>query len=72
MSATRTQIYFTDDQRDRIDRAAAARGITMAELVRRAVDDYLEDEPDVEVALSATFGAAPGAQVPARDDWQRG
>ena len=71
MSATRTQIYFTDDQRDRIDRAAAACGITMAELVRRAVDDYL-DEIDPTHALTATFGAAPDAEVPSRDDWDRG
>ena len=72
MSSTRTQIYLTDDQRRRIDRVAEAKGLTMAEVVRRAVDDYLADEPDAEVALSCTFGAAPGAQVPSRDDWQRG
>lgn len=44
----------------------------MAEVVRRAVDDYLNDEPDAELALSATFGAAPDADVPSRNDWQRG
>lgn len=72
MSSTRTQIYLTDDQRRRIDRIAEAKGLTMAEVVRRAVDDYLDDEPDAELTLSATFGAAPGAQVPSRNDWQRG
>jgi predicted DNA-binding protein len=72
MSSTRTQIYLTDDQRRRIDRLAEAKGLTMAEVVRRAVDDYLDDEPDAELALRATFGAAPRAQVPSRDDWQRG
>jgi Ribbon-helix-helix protein, copG family len=72
MSATRTQIYFTAEQRDRIDRAAAAKGIPMAELVRRAVNDYLGDEIDPTEALAATFGSAPHATVPSRDDWDRG
>lgn len=72
MSAIRTQIYFTDEQRRRIDRVAAAKGLTMAELVRRAVDDYLDDEPDPEQSLAATFGASPDADVPGRDTWQRG
>ena len=72
MSSTRTQIYFTDEQRRRIDRVAAAKGLTMAEVVRRAVDEYLDDEPDADVALSATFGVAPDADVPPRDGWQRG
>lgn len=72
MSSTRTQIYLTDDQRRRIDRVAAAKGLTMAEVVRRAVDEYLDAEPNAELALAATFGAAPDADVPSRDDWQRG
>ena len=72
MSATRTQIYLTDEQRRRIDRVAAAKGLTMAEVVRRAVDDYLDEEPDAELALAATFGASPEADVPSRDDWHRG
>ena len=72
MSSTRTQIYLTDDQRRRIDRVAEAKGLTMAEVVRRAVDEYLDDEADAELALTATFGAAPEADVPSRDDWQRG
>lgn len=72
MSSTRTQIYLTDDQRRRIDRVAAAKGLTMAEVVRRAVDCYLDEEPDAELVLSATFGAAPDADVPSREDWQRG
>lgn len=54
------------------DRVAAAKGLTMAEVVRRAVDDYLDEEPDAELALSATFGSSPDADVPSRDDWQRG
>lgn len=72
MSATRTQIYLTEDQRARIDRAAVAEGVTMAELVRRALDEYFEDDTDPAPALTATFGADPTADVPPRDAWRRG
>ena len=44
----------------------------MAELVREAVDEYLGDELDPTEALTGTFGAAPDAFVPSRDDWHRG
>jgi hypothetical protein len=72
MSATRTQVYLTDEQRARIDRAAAAQGVTMAEVIRRAVDEYLDDETDATSTLASTFGAAPDAGVPSRDGWRRG
>ncbi len=68
----RTQIYLTDEQRRRIDEIAASEGITMAEVIRRAIDDYLSDQPDPRAALAATFGAAPDATVPSRDEWDRG
>lgn len=72
MPATRTQIYLTEDQRARIDRAAEAEGVTMAELVRRALDEYLRDDTDPTAALTATFGADPTAKAPSRDTWRRG
>jgi predicted DNA-binding protein len=73
MPATRTQIYLTEEQRRRIDELATERGATMAEVVRQALDAYLEVElPDPAPALEATFGAAPEASVPSRDEWQRG
>lgn len=73
MSATRTQVYLTEDQRRRIDQLARADGITLAEVVRRALDRYLADErPDGTTALAATFGADPGAAAPDRDEWDRG
>ena len=73
MSATRTQVYLTDEQRQQIDTLAEAEGVTMAEIIRRALDMYLEGEsPDPELALVATFGAAPDAAVPSRDEWDRG
>ena len=70
--STRTQVYLTDTQRQRIDELAEAEGVTMAEIIRRALDGYLEDQPDSRAALSATFGAHPEATVPSRDEWDRG
>jgi hypothetical protein len=72
MSATRTQIYLTEEQRRRIDRVTAAEGVPMAEVIRRALDEYLRDDVDPTTALDQTFGADPDAEVPSRDDWQRG
>jgi hypothetical protein len=71
MSATRTQVYLSDEQRRRIDEIAAAEGVTMAEVVRRALDRYLGAETDPAPALAATFGAAPDATGPSRDEWDR-
>jgi predicted DNA-binding protein len=72
MPSTRTQVYLTDEQRRRIDRVAEAEGMTMAQVIRRAVDEYLDDRPDADAALAATFGAAPDATAPSRDGWSRG
>ncbi len=72
MSATRTQIYLTDEQRKRIDRMTALEGIPMAEVIRRALDEYLGHEDDASAALSSTFGAALDASAPPREDWRRG
>lgn len=72
MSATRTQVYLTKEQRRRIDRLADREGVTLAEVVRRALDVYLDAElPDPTAALAATFGAAPDVTVPGRDEWDR-
>lgn len=68
--AHRTQIYLTDEQRARIGELAERRELTMAEVVRRALDAYLELDDD----LDATFGASRGLRdaVPSRDEWARG
>ena len=70
--STRTQIYLTDDQRRRIDELASAQGVTMAEIIRRAVDGYLNEQADPSAALSATYGSIPDLEVPSRDEWDRG
>jgi predicted DNA-binding protein len=70
MSATRTQIYLTEEQRQRIDEIVATDGVTLAEVVRRALDAYLGNERDPTTALAATFGADPDAVAPSRDEWR--
>lgn len=71
MSATRTQVYLSEEQRRRIDQIACAEGITLAEVVRRAVDAYVGAERDAGAALAATFGADPDAEPPSREEWVR-
>jgi predicted transcriptional regulator len=70
--STRTQIYLTDVQRRRIDELASAEGVTMAEIVRRALDGFLDEQADPQKALAATFGSAPDLEVPTREEWDRG
>lgn len=65
-------MYLTAEQRERVDRIAASEGLTMAQVIRRALDDYLDDQPDPDAALNATFGAAPDATTPSRNSWARG
>jgi predicted DNA-binding protein len=70
MSATRTQVYLSEEQRRRIDALAEAEGVTLAEVVRRALDAYLADvHVDPSEALAATFGVDREAQHPVRDEW---
>jgi len=72
MAATRTQVYLTQEQRERIDELRARDGRSLAEVVRDALDSYLERErPDAAAAFGATFGAAPDLVVPSRDEWSR-
>ncbi|MGH3445182.1 MAG: CopG family transcriptional regulator [Nocardioidaceae bacterium] len=72
-SAIRTQIYLSLEQRRRIDEVAAREGLTMAEVVRRALEDYLRSAgPDAQAALDHTFGVESGMSVPDRGEWDRG
>ena len=71
MSATRTQIYLRSSQRRRLDEIAGSRGASLASVVREAVELYIAQAPvDPTTALESTFGAAPEAQIPERDDWE--
>ena len=64
-------MYLTEDQRRKVDQLADAEGVTMAVIIRRALDQYQTDDTDATTALAATFGAAPAASAPSRDEWQR-
>jgi hypothetical protein len=73
MSATRTQIYLTPEQRRRLDAIGRREGKPLAALIREAVDAYLADSgPGPDQVLQATFGALPDLEVPSRDEWRRG
>jgi hypothetical protein len=73
MSAIRTQVYFTQQQRQALDELARREGKTLAEVVREAVDAYVAQTPgDPEAVLDQTFGAIPGLQAPPRSEWDRG
>lgn len=41
----RTQIQLTEDQAKRLKRRAAEEGVSLAELVRRGVEVYLQEKP---------------------------
>ncbi|MFL5909809.1 MAG: CopG family transcriptional regulator [Gaiellaceae bacterium] len=73
MAATRTQVYLTAEQRDRLDELAKRDGRSLASHIREALDQYLgDDAADPQAALDATFGAIKDLEVPSRDEWQRG
>lgn len=73
MSATRTQVYFTEEQRRRLDGVARREGKSLAEVVREAVDAYVSQAPpDLDAVLDETFGSMPDLEVPSRSEWDRG
>ncbi len=73
MGAMRTQIYLTQEQRARLDELARREDKPLAELIREAVDLYLEQgSVDLQKALEETFGACPDLEVPDRSEWDRG
>lgn len=70
MASTRTQVYLKSEQRAALDELRAREGKTLAEVVREAIDAYLERAgPSVEQALERTRGALPDLQVPSREEW---
>jgi hypothetical protein len=71
ISATRTQVYLTPHQRERIDEIAAAESLTMAEVIRRALNAYLGEHQEPDAVLAATFGSVPSFAVPSRHEWRR-
>jgi Arc/MetJ-type ribon-helix-helix transcriptional regulator len=79
-TATRTQVYLTQEQRDRIEQLRAHDGRTLAEVIRAALDEYLATHgraaeekwrAETQRVLDETFGIAPDLEVPSRDEWDR-
>jgi len=53
----RTQIYLDNGQKTALDRLSAEREATVSDLIRQAVDQFLEKvAPDFEEALDRSFG----------------
>jgi len=70
--ATRTQVYLTAEQRERIDELMEREGKSLAWVVREALDRYLAGPTsDRSRVLDAAFGALPNLQVPSRSEWNR-
>lgn len=70
MAALRTQIYLEREQRRALDEIAAAERVSLAELIREAVDEYLDARPrDIAAVLEDTFGSVPDAEAPSRSEW---
>lgn len=74
MAARRTQIYLDDELRQRIDRARARGGGTMAEVVREALDVYLTRQEREARPLAETAEAWVGGWrgEPTLDDARSG
>ena len=75
MASTRTQVYLTSEQRRKLESRRRRDGVTMAAVVRDAIDAYLgAGAPlDLRETLDETFGVAPNFKIPSRDEWiQRG
>ena len=66
MAATRTQIYLTAQQRQRLDERGSQNGLGLAEMIRQAVDDYLGEQGDIQAALDESYGSLPDLEVPPR------
>jgi hypothetical protein len=73
MSSARTQVYLTPEQREKIDELRRREHVSLASVVRQALDAYLAARlPDPERALESTFGVLPHLSVPGRQEWERG
>jgi Arc/MetJ-type ribon-helix-helix transcriptional regulator len=86
-AATRTQVYLTQEQRDRIEELRAHDGRTLAEVIRTALDEYLTTHgraaeearrAEMQRVFDETFGSIPDLEYPDRDepdrfdaDWNR-
>lgn len=79
-AATRTQVYLTQEQRDRIEELRAHDGRTLAEVIRSALDEYLAAHgrvseearrAETQRVFDETFGSMPDLEYPDREEWDR-
>jgi predicted DNA-binding protein len=79
-TATRTQVYLTQEQRDRIEELRAHDGRTLAEVIRTALDEYLATHgraaeearrAQTQRVFDETFGSMPDMEYPDREEWDR-
>jgi hypothetical protein len=73
MPSTRTQIYLTTQQRRLLDALRRARGLSLAALIRDAIDAYLAapERTDLGPHFERTAGSIPDLTVPSRAEWER-
>ena len=70
----RTQIYLTDEQRDRIARIANDRGVSKAEVIRGMLDQQLGISSDADARAEIfreTAGLLKGKDYPDWEEWLR-
>ena len=68
MAATRTQIYLTAEQRQRLDERGVQVGLGLAEMIRQAVDAYLGEDAELGPALDETYGSLPELSLRSRGE----
>lgn len=60
VSMVRTQIYLNEDQKEALERLSAERHVSMAELIRTAIDQLIDEDRmqghRLESALKKSFG----------------
>lgn len=64
MFDVRTQVLLTREQRDRLERLAAERGVSVGALIREAIDRYL---PPRTRSREEAFEAIRGLRLPVGD-----
>jgi Ribbon-helix-helix protein, copG family len=63
--AHRLQILLTDDQYEHLDREADRSSVSMAELIRRAIDTVFGPKGDhAFVSITHTLGRRTGRRIP--------
>jgi hypothetical protein len=67
----KTTVYLSSEQKQLIKRVARKDGLSEAEVIRAAVDSYME-RTEAEPIWPESFGVAASGRIPAEklDDWK--